>query len=232
MSHYSVSVIIPKEFKEDKLHTVLSESLEPFDESLGIQEYVAYTKADLEDMYKSYIEKSDTEDIVLESYEEYTKRFHTRGIDEDGNALSAYNPDAKWDWYVVGGRWDKCIETKDGKKVNYARIKDIVFEKEFTDEQLCKIEENYLDLINNGNFFKPEYYQRKYPTFEMYLKSHNFSTYALLDRDGEWIEPGEMGWFGMSSATPEEETKFQDKYMQLIEKSDPEDWLIVVDCHI
>ncbi|MBT1162217.1 hypothetical protein [Bifidobacterium sp. SO1] len=27
--------------------------------------------------------------------------------DEDGNRLSTYNPDAEWDWYETGGRWEK-----------------------------------------------------------------------------------------------------------------------------
>lgn len=34
-------------------------------------------------------------------------------IDEDDNVLSTYNPDAKWDWYVIGGRWSEYLYLKE-----------------------------------------------------------------------------------------------------------------------
>lgn len=34
-------------------------------------------------------------------------------IDEDDNVLSTYNPDAKWDWYVIGGRWSNYLYLKE-----------------------------------------------------------------------------------------------------------------------
>ena len=107
-----------------------------------------------------------------------------------------------------------------------------MFKKEFTDKELVEAKEKYSILTTEGDFYKPEYYQRKYPTLESYLESYNFSTYALLDRNGEWHEPGSMGWFGVSSSEPEEEAKFQSEYMQLVNEFDQEDWLVVVDCHI
>lgn len=232
MSHYTVGVVIPKEVKEEKLTGAVIGALQPFDENLAVEKYIAYTKEELDKMYESYIERMEEKGEEVETYEEYVGDFCGCGLDGEGNALSTYNRDAKWDWYVIGGRWDGLIETKDGENVNYARIKDIVFKKEFTDEELSKAKEKYSTLTTKGDFFKPEYYQRKYPTLESYLDSHNFSTYALLDRNGEWFEPGEMGWFGVSSAEPEEEQKFQSQYMQLIKECDPEDWLVVVDCHI
>lgn len=30
-------------------------------------------------------------------------------MDMDGNAITTSNPDAKWDWYTIGGRWDNDI---------------------------------------------------------------------------------------------------------------------------
>ena len=43
-------------------------------------------------------------------------------------------------------------------------------------------------------------------------KMEDFNTYAVLRPDGEWIEPGEMGWWGVSYATPEEEERFMENY--------------------
>ncbi len=30
--------------------------------------------------------------------------------DKDGNILSTYNPDSKWDWYAEAGRWEPCFK--------------------------------------------------------------------------------------------------------------------------
>lgn len=30
-------------------------------------------------------------------------------IDDKGNLLSSYNPESKWDWYCVGGRWSNYL---------------------------------------------------------------------------------------------------------------------------
>lgn len=34
-------------------------------------------------------------------------------IDEDDNVLSTYNPDAKWDWYTIGGGWSNYLYLKE-----------------------------------------------------------------------------------------------------------------------
>lgn len=34
-------------------------------------------------------------------------------IDEDDNILSTYNPESKWDWYVIGGRWSEYLYLKE-----------------------------------------------------------------------------------------------------------------------
>ena len=49
-------------------------------------------------------------------------------VDEDGNLIESCdrtNPNAQWDWYVVGGRWDGMLLLKDGSKSNSAMIEDI-----------------------------------------------------------------------------------------------------------
>ena len=46
-------------------------------------------------------------------------------IDSEGNELSTYNPNSKWDWYQIGGRWDGALKTKDGKTVNETTVGEI-----------------------------------------------------------------------------------------------------------
>lgn len=44
--------------------------------------------------------------------------------EEDGEEYW-YNPDAKWDWYEIGGRWKDSLKLKSGKHVDSALVKDI-----------------------------------------------------------------------------------------------------------
>lgn len=56
------------------------------------------------------------------------------------------------------------------------------------------------------------------------------STYAIL-KDGEWIQKGQMGWFGTShdEVTPEE---WDEKFMTMLEELPDDTLLTIVDCHI
>jgi hypothetical protein len=59
-----------------------------------------------------------------------------------------------------------------------------------------------------------------------------FGTWAVLDHTG-WYEKGEMGWWGLSTATPEDKANFSKSYMDnFIKNENPETYLVVVDCHI
>lgn len=64
------------------------------------------------------------------------KKLHTKiregsdyDEDEDGNIGYWHNPNAQWDWYMVGGRWDKGLILKDGKGANTCKKKDLDVEK-------------------------------------------------------------------------------------------------------
>lgn len=39
-----------------------------------------------------------------EDYQRYAEHIFT--LDDQGNSLSTYNPESKWDWYEIGGRWN------------------------------------------------------------------------------------------------------------------------------
>lgn len=49
--------------------------------------------------------------------------------DEDGNIGYWHNPNAHWDWYVVGGRWDNCLTLKNGQGANTCKVKDLDIDK-------------------------------------------------------------------------------------------------------
>lgn len=62
--------------------------------------------------------------------------------------------------------------------------------------------------------------------------AHAVPGYALLTHDGRWIEPGRMGWFGMSSKTDESTDTYLAQANAYIDGLAPDMWLAVVDCHI
>lgn len=66
-----------------------------------------------------------------ECYEDVAKFYDDKDRDEKGNLYSTYNPNSKWDWYEVGGRWNNCLTTKSGKKVNEGCVSELKFAEDF-----------------------------------------------------------------------------------------------------
>lgn len=56
--------------------------------------------------------------------------------------------------------------------------------------------------------------------------------YALLTLDKEWVAPGEMGWFGMSSDDTETQKAYKDAANEYIDGLDDDVILVVLDLHI
>lgn len=56
--------------------------------------------------------------------------------------------------------------------------------------------------------------------------------FAMLTPEGEWVAPGEMGWFGMSTNSEEDTAMFKAKCNGYIEGLHPDTLLLAVDCHI
>ncbi|MCM1323216.1 MAG: hypothetical protein NC218_03435 [Acetobacter sp.] len=54
---------------------------------------------------------------------------HDYDSDEDGNLGYWSNPNAQWDWYVIGGRWNNDLVLKNGQGANQCKKKDLDIEK-------------------------------------------------------------------------------------------------------
>lgn len=64
-----------------------------------------------------------------ECYEDEKKWFDDDMVDSNGDLLSTYNPNSKWDWYVVGGRWCGYLDLKDGSSVDEAYVNEVDWSK-------------------------------------------------------------------------------------------------------
>lgn len=56
--------------------------------------------------------------------------------------------------------------------------------------------------------------------------------FALLDLEGRWLEPGRMGWFGMSSDTEDDRSAYNAQANTYLDELADDVWVVVVDCHI
>ena len=171
---------------------------------------------------------ANTDEELFQAYLEYCDR---NLVDEDGNVLSTYNPDSKYDYYTEGGR---SLFTKDGEELDEARLGDV---------QFGIIQDWYDDAIEFWNstivgdertFYNKERFKEKYGSAEKYAKTvSTFTTYAVVTPDGVWHAPGNVGWFGMSSETEDEWNDWVSNYYERFFKdADPDLILTMVDCHI
>lgn len=235
MSHFSVAVFHRKDQDIDEL-------LAPFDENKQVEPYISYTRQEAIDYarknYKSCAGKSDDE-----CWHAMADDASEGMVDSEGNILSTYNPQSKWDWYCEGGRWGGYLKAG-GQRRDSAPVKDIDFsmDKEAY-ERALRFWDVAVDHKPAGpdedytTFYKEEYYREYYGNRETYARHQaQFSTYAVVTPDGQWHGKGRMGWFGFSSETADEAKDWEDHYRErFIDPalaSEDELYLTIVDCHI
>ena len=137
MSHFTVGVIVDDPSRLDDVLYPYCEGAEDF------YELELYCTRDtyLEEHRQYYPDKTDDEiwEIGCQDY-----------IEKNGELYYHYNPNAKWDWYNIGGRWRYQLKVPKGvpsvvdqdlifekplpqrgryRKVDGARIKDILWHK-------------------------------------------------------------------------------------------------------
>jgi hypothetical protein len=67
-----------------------------------------------------------------ECYEDVARYYDEDDKDEEGNLYSTYNPNSKWDWYSIGGRWRNFLTTKSGEKVDEDYVSELDFPDDFS----------------------------------------------------------------------------------------------------
>ena len=145
MSHFTVAVITDS---IEKLESMLA----PYNENIEVKPYIDKTKEEIINEAKERqqralkrkedgkeLDKYDLEYINAKTDEELYKCdiYDDDEYDENGNHLTTYNPDSKWDWYSIGGRWRNLLLTK-------------------ADNEDCISETSLEDLINGGANLRKE----------------------------------------------------------------------------
>jgi len=167
MSHYTV--LIAGDNPEEQLER-FSEHLET--EKHEVDEVSEHDKKEFLDYY---IKKDFKNELIsFETlYKENGEDWNSNSWEKDENGVwkeySTYNPDSKWDWYLLGGRWSGMIKLKQGSKGEKGQPG--VFKNQVGIDQAKKKDIANLDEIR---------------------------TFAYLIK-GEWYERGQMLMFGVSA---------------------------------
>lgn len=226
------------------------------------------------------------------TFEAFVSDWHGRSERDPEKVRFGYweNPNKKWDWYSVGGRWSGYFPVRPGAdyenedrpgKADIARKREVDFDRVATEQAdaLVKFHAEWLEFLAG----------KKFPAFEgprdkairigllevrkgdplsgeedraipwrdsvqpgddragwhdIYKRvtleelradyADTFSPikgFACLDEKG-WHEPGTMGWFACSSDTPETYREHSKMFAAWLRDTDPDAWLVAVDCHI
>jgi hypothetical protein len=183
MTHFTVGIIVPP--YEHQVKSYIAEQMEPYCEHTEVEPYVSYSLEEAAGDLQRDIERLEQilrhqdPDYNLdkcrnllaklrratpdEKYSEYV-RFH-EDFDDQGRPISAYNPDSKWDWYRVGGRWDGWIT-----------------DNEQSSQGGFNFGAQHETLENNTATTEQALARDKIP-------------HALMTPDGNWHERGRMGWW-------------------------------------
>jgi hypothetical protein len=226
---------------------------------------------------------------IYDNIEEFAQDYYGYNL-EDGMYGYWHNPNARWDWYSLGGRWTGYFKLKHGAdgdtgmpgvmtdpaKPGYADAaykRDIDFEtmRRQAEEGAAERYDAVMEAIKDTPEHEPwenvrnrldgdidaarEFYhdQPRVKAFsecpyggpfknvedytsvskEQYLKDarHNaISSFAFL-KGGEWVERGDMGWFGVAR-NEEDAQAWSEKFNQMLDELPDDTLLSLYDCHI
>lgn len=148
-------------------------------------------------------------------------------IGPEGEVYSTRNPDAKWDWYVIGGRWAgywpvhpqggeaQALSSPawqgrmfplTGSDLEYAQRMDA---REGTRVDVARVMD--IDFDNPAE-----------------INGGHVETFAFLDSEGEWHEKAERWSENTDDAV---QAAWKAQYLALIAKESDNTWLVLVDYH-
>ena len=227
--------------------------------------------ADVDAAWREYVSARVARRDELEQQHEMYQQFNPECEDCQGHGIrtSTYNPQSKWDWWQIGGRWTghwspDYEPEKDPRNTETCRMcqgsgmrTDIVelhgklasgewvaeserpaFAKDWTaddcHEYLGKTGCNSCQGKGTRSVWPTGWVSHPGDTLPvaalLELDALDASTFAVLTPEGEWVERGKMGWFGMCQ-DEQEVTDWVAQWKETLEQF-PDHIAVVVDCHI
>lgn len=272
MTHFTVLVKTELPSGDlDDMDDAIAKLLAPYDENKEMPRYKVFLDADdIKRMAEHY--KVDMAQPMMDALNQLLPHMKDWDGDEGGIDMvdgtpkmfrwSTYNPDSKWDWYSVGGRWQGHLTLHVGKmgrqgehgvfdrnaplvNADVAFLKDVDFDGMRKKAQAEAIESYYkavewlIGQLESGQDLDKCIgtlyweYDLEDETFEEYVARHGgFSTHAVVDADG-WHEWSPMGWWGCHGKENEAESEWATKFAERwLSNATDKTAIALVDCHI
>jgi hypothetical protein len=147
--------------------------------------------------------------LAGEGPEAVLRRWFGGGPGPDGDWGRYTNPSAKWDWCVLGGRFQGLLRLLPGKS-------GVSGQRSWTNADEPVIPGS-CDQARCGDIDWPATRQQ-------------FTPFAVL-KDGEWHEQGEAGWFG-AVANAKDDAAWAAEADALLQDLPPATLVSVWDCHV
>jgi hypothetical protein len=204
MSHFTVTVVVPKEEATgpDQILAWVEKVLAPYDEDLRV--------------WNEETEEIEGEDISKWDFwtigGRWTGYFKARPGTENaylGQSGSFDNPPKPGGFDIIRKAdvdWEGML------KENCDRARAF-----FNSEDFAK----YAPF--NGGSDQTE--------AQFVAKRATFATFAIVDKDGSWYQRGDMGWWGVVTDETEPQ-EWGRTYAEYIGTADDDDYLVSVDCHV
>lgn len=230
MSHFCMGVIVPKDKTKtsDECYEYLTSIMHRFDENRTVAPYIEKTLEQLKEEFREWKNKQNENfesqkpiwgdelyETVIKSEERLSKEdiaiwvkyWYSKNMDENGNVITTYNPDSKWDWWQLGGRWNGFLTQPlfVGESVNNKKDKHIVFQ------------ENMITIQQHKRIISEKF--------------DKYALYGLVDIKGDWYERAVMGWWGFTRDEKNEDD-WQNIYKNILDNHDESDYIVLIDCHI
>ncbi|MDR2294722.1 MAG: hypothetical protein LBE05_05910 [Microbacterium sp.] len=138
-------------------------------------------------------------------------------VNDDGDRRDTDNPDARWDWWVIGGRWEEDYRDRQGESAA---------------DVLASLIETHA-LIAAGGTTRPTPPDGKQLENPERRLAWWFPRGLVVEQGDtfEWIAQGEEGWFGMATDVMTED-EWIAHLIATVEKLDPATRFVYIDFHI
>lgn len=154
-----------------------------------------------------------------------------------GKITTRRNPQSKWDWWSLGGRWYRYIDNKDW----WVPI-DVDASVSYNAEKAFNSHSGDAALF--GNVIYVDKLRQEQETFIGYLmaadwklnnltdeqRNHSVLPFAIVTPTGDWFAKGEMGWFASVSCRTDQE-RFQREGLAILERY-KDHYAVICDLHI
>jgi hypothetical protein len=159
----------------------------------------------------------------------------------EGRIGNITNPNAKWDWWQIGGRYEGRIYTAPAE--NTAQIK--MLEARLQEVYKRMYDENDFPILDipeeesKRNSNEAENLEEEIQVLAKACDQAEWSTVSNKDtlsafaivKDGTWHERGRMGWWATVS-DEKATTAWREEFQSVLETIRPDQWITLVDCHI